>query len=652
MGWGVNPRLWLAGALFPLCLLYGVGASAQAGHDPFANSTIHQPDEPQLYKSQAAILQLTVLSENRSPLDRQAVVKLYNKNTKDVFWQTTQDQSLAIFGDLVVGQYEIEVSAVGYLTAHKDFNVLSALHTYHEEIVLKPDPSAVDLKTSNVSQMPSKARKETQRGVTALKSGKLKEARKQLDSAYKSAPSSSDVNFLLGYVAFQEKNFDQAQTYLGSAAKLDPHNARALTLLGRLQLQREDYAAAQTVLEQAAAADPEYWMAHRLLADTYLKQHEYEKAREQAQLAVQKNEGGESGVQLVLGEALANLGRDQEAVLAFKTFLQVTPDSPAAPQLRKFIAELEQRDANPPKATDPTPKLVSSVAGTDPNVGMDDLRLSIKTWEPAGIDDTKPTFAAGVTCPYEQVIEMAGERVKQLVDDVAKFSAIEDLTHEKLDELGHPTSHETRKFNYVVSISEAQPGFLAVDEYRNEVTGIADYPDQIASHGFTSLALVFHPDMRDNFQMTCEGLGDWHGQASWLVHFRQRDDRPNRIHAYKIGENVYSVNLKGRAWISADKFQIVRVESEMVSPMPKIRLLSEHQIVEYGPVHFQKRDLDLWLPKSADLYFDFRRHRYFRRHSFDHFMLFGVDAEEKRSAPKEEPPSAGSTASSKATPNR
>jgi hypothetical protein len=172
----VNPRLWLAGALFPLCLLYGVGASAQAGHDPFANSTIHQPDEPQLYKSQAAILQLTVLSENRSPLDRQAVVKLYNKNTKDVFWQTTQDQSLAIFGDLVVGQYEIEVSAVGYLTAHKDFNVLSALHTYHEEIVLKPDPSAVDLKTSNVSQMPSKARKETQRGVTALKSGNLKEA--------------------------------------------------------------------------------------------------------------------------------------------------------------------------------------------------------------------------------------------------------------------------------------------------------------------------------------------------------------------------------------------------------------------------------------------------------------------------------------------
>jgi hypothetical protein len=85
--------------------------------------------------------------------------------------------------------------------------------------------------------------------------------------------------------------------------------------------------------------------------------------------------------------------------------------------------------------------------------------------------------------------------------------------------------------------------------------------------------------------------------------------------------------------------------------MPKIQLLSEHQIVEYGPVQFQKKNAELWLPKSADIYFDFQRHRYFRRHSFDHFMLFGVDSEEKHSAPKIEPPAPGSDSSSKTSPN-
>jgi len=101
------------------------------------------------------------------------------------------------------------------------------------------------------------------------------------------------------------------------------------------------------------------------------------------------------------------------------------------------------------------------------------------------------------------------------------------------------------------------------------------------------------------------------------------------------------VSMKGRAWIAADTFQIVRLESEMVSPIPEIQLVSEHQIVEYGSVPFPKKKVELWLPKNADLYFDFRRHHYFRRHSFDHFMLFSVDMEEKRKEPKEKAESKG-----------
>jgi len=92
--------------------------------------------------------------------------------------------------------------------------------------------------------------------------------------------------------------------------------------------------------------------------------------------------------------------------------------------------------------------------------------------------------------------------------------------------------------------------------------------------------------------------------------------------------------LKGRAWVTADKFQIVRIESELVSPIPRIQLRSEHQIVEYGPVLFAKKNVELWLPKSAEIYFDFRKHRYYRRHSFDHYMLFSTDTQEKRNEPK------------------
>src|SRR5450755_4542906 len=154
-----------------------------------------------------------------------------------------------------------------------------------------------------------------------------------------------------------------------------------------------------------------------------------------------------------------------------------------------------------------------------------------------------------------------------MVEDVTRFAAVEDLFHQSLDDYGNPVRTETRKFNYVASISEPQPGFLSVDEFRADKLSLAGYPDNIASTGFMSLALVFHPDMRDNFAMICEGLGDWHGQATWLVHFRQREDRPSRMHSYKVGNQTHSVALKGRAWITADKFQIVRMEAELVNPM-------------------------------------------------------------------------------------
>jgi hypothetical protein len=242
---------------------------------------------------------------------------------------------------------------------------------------------------------------------------------------------------------------------------------------------------------------------------------------------------------------------------------------------------------------------------------------------------------ADLTCLYEQVIAKSGERVRQFVDDVARFAAIEDLLHEELDKAGNPVGKETRKFDYVAAISDAQPGFLEVDEYRGQRYGPSELPDGIATQGFATLALVFHPEMRENFQMSCEGLGEWRGQATWLVHFGQREDRPGQ--SYIIGNRVYPINLKGRAWITADNFQIVRIESELLNPVPEIRLRTEHQIAEYGPAPFPKKNTELWLPKSAEICLELRQRRYYRRHSFDHYMLFATDSEDKPDLTKYQP---------------
>lgn len=578
-----------------------------------------------------AVVLLSVYAEGgKARLDRQSVVKATNHISHNVDWQTTDERSQATL-ELPFGKYEIEISAVGYLSEQKELQIVGVVNTIPMEVILRRDPAAVSLDIADAA-MPSKARKEAKHGVSALKSGNLKGARKNLDAAYKLAPSNPDLNYLLGYVFFQQQDFGQAQSYLGTAANLNSRHVRALTLLGRVGLIQEDYLRATAALERAVEADSDYWMAHNLLADAYLKQKKYEQARQQAELAIAKGKSGANAANLTLGQALVNMGKKEEGIQALKAFVQESPKNPAVPKTRDLIAAIEGSDTGPVPGAEAL-KNTTPLPGVDPLLASPEPPISVKSWQPPGIDYLRPPVAAGVACPYADVMEKSGQRVKELVDDVSRIAAIEHLVHQQMDEMGNPATRETRNFNYSASISEEKPGFLEVDEDRSERLSRADFPDEIASGGFATLAFVFHPDMRDNFEMECEGLGRWHDQAAWLVHFKQREDRPARIHDYRVGGEVYSLRLKGRAWITADKFQIVRIESELISPMPQIRLRNEQQVVEYGPIQFHGKNLELWLPQKAEIYLDFRKRRYFRSHTFDHYMLFSVDSEEKRKEP-------------------
>jgi tetratricopeptide (TPR) repeat protein len=634
------PRPALVLPLLGACLLISLHAQVVPADPLGVNSRIRPFDMMRDYNTlpNTAVVIFKVFGErNGHLLDRQAVLRLTNPATQFSTWQTTSRDparenlatgSEAVFIDVPLGVYEAEITAVGFLSAHQEVRISTSLAQERFEVILQRDPLAVNLDVTD-AEVSAKTRKELKRAVSALKSHSLPEAEKHLNKAYQSSPNNSNINFLLGYLFFEKRDYAQAEKYLSSASTLNP---QALTLLGRTGMERQNYPAARSALEQAVLADPENWLPHDLLADTYLHEKNYESAKVEANKAVTKGQAAASPAQLVLGQALLNLGQFHDGVNALKVFLDQSPHNPVAGQVRDLVTRFENMPATT-KLAEADPDANVKLAGVNALDAVAAPRLAVTAWQPPGIDDVKLSLAQGVECPAGQVIYESGKRVEELVDNVARFAAIEDLTHQTLDEVGNPIGTENRKYDYVASIAETEPGFLAVDEYRSSMTKFYDFPGGIASTGFSSLALVFHPHVRDNFELRCEGLGDWNGQATWLIHFRQRDDRPNRMHSYDIGGQIYPVKLKGRAWISPDKFQIVRIEAEMVRPMPEILLLSEHQIVDYGPIPFPQKQISLWLPKSAEIYFDFRKHRYHRRHSFDHYMLYSIDSVEKRKEP-------------------
>ena len=562
---------------------------------------------------------VTILNDQKQPLKQQSLVRITNKSTGRVFFETTRGTE-AIFPNLPPGKYTIEVGAAGYFAMHGNVDIPDLAHDVTQTAYLTRDPAAVNFSLGDEKDLSGKSRKAAEKGVQALELGNFVEARKYLEVAQRAHPTSSNLNFLLGYIAYQQKEDDKELEYLLEATKLDPQNLQAHNLLGQLYYRRGEYMKAADAEAIVVARSADSIPARRVLASSYLKLKEYDKARENAQWLVD-NGGSEAGsARLILGQALAGLGKYAEAIPVLQAYLANDPGSSVASQTKDLIAELQLNAANA-KLGIADPELAS---GTD---------ILMKAGMPLDVDSQRPSVAAGVPCPAN-LLQMTANPSKQLVDSVSQFSAVEHMVHENISAQGTPRNRETREYNYVVAISEPPHGVLSIQEYRNADN--LEMPDKITTTGLPVLAVAFHPMFRDDFEMKCEGLGDWNGKASWIVYFHQLDNKPSRLRSYVVNKNYYPVALKGRAWISADNYQILHLETDLVKPIPDIRLSTEHTSVTYGPVEFRNHGTDLWLPKSAELYVSLGNRRFHRSENFDHFMLFATDTQEATKPPKTE----------------
>lgn len=631
----VKPPI-LASAAIPLLLLLsasnsfaqrpGPGAPPPTGTPPSGTANPYPNGMQPSVGSGLASVVVLVTDESGMPLSEEAFVKLTSETAQTQSFGTTHKRSEAQFDYLPPGDYEIEASAAGYETATQTLYVMSGNEVYNVLIRLKGGEDAAVVKPGQI--LVPKAQKEAEKGIAALKSGDLDAAKKHFESALKIAPTSADLNYLMGFLYEQRKDTAKAEGYFVKATSFDPQNVRAQTALGELREKKGDYAGAIGPLEKATSADKNHWKAHWLLAVAYLHDQQFEKAREEAEAAIRTGKAAANEAKVILGESLIYLGQTDKAIELFQAFLNEFPKDPSAPGVRELLAKLQSGAAE--SAESITTASLPLLPGANPVAEPRGEDLAIPRWQMPSVDDEKPVLAHGATCPAKQVIDGATQRVKQLADNLARFDAREDVVHEDLNDFGKPVTKETRKFDYQVEING-----LEVREHRSSTTDVGDFPGHIETLGLPALAFVFHPDLRGDFELTCEGLGDWRGQAAWLVYFRQRPDRARRLQVFQFTNETDPVSLKGRAWIAAGTWHILHLEADLMDPIPKIQLRGEHQAVDYGPVAFRQRRIELWLPTSADMYLDFRRHRYYRRHSFGNYKLFFVDSTQKIDLPKD-----------------
>jgi tetratricopeptide (TPR) repeat protein len=563
-----------------------------------------------------------------APLKAVAVVTLYSQAGLPISTATTKG-TRALFTQLAPGSYYVEVEAPGYWKAREDALIQGILA--ENKISVELAPTAGGSAPPVYSLAPLLApdlQKELKKGMVALEAGNLSVAQKQLKFILGKAPTHPVILYSMGMLADRQGKTADAEGYWMKAVSYQPNYLMPVYALGQSYLRADNFSKAGEMGQRALDIDPNSWQAHILVAQVAFRQEHYAEAVSHSERALELGKVQAGSISIVLAQALAVQGRRSEAVEALNRYLAAKPDSAHAEIAQRILSRLQ---TNADRFV-----IEGSTAASAPlDLPVPTSAPMVDRWVPANIDDSVPPVEPGATCDLQDVLAKTGAQLERLPQSLDRFSATETIENQTVNVKGIASEAQTVSFPYVVSIHETRHGVLNVEEYRNGRDDDSVFPDRFATRGLPSQVFVFHPYYSTDFDMACEGLARRGNGFAWQVRFEQKHDVPSRMQVHYLNGKRYPVPLKGRAWIDASDFEVLRLQTDLREPVKAASLFAQHADIEYGPVHFQKGNEELWLPIRADFYFQTGGHRIHRRHDFHDYLLFAIDDQQNISKPKE-----------------
>jgi Tetratricopeptide repeat len=395
---------------------------------------------------------------------------------------------------------------------------------------------------------------------------------------------SPEASLFLGVVQSWKSDPSGAADHFAQALAEAPQDALALQEMGRAQLQNRNWESADSYLAKAIAAG----------------------ARPEARLLRVKALLGEGKTDQATAEMIRYLGH------------QKLKDMP----LRVHLVWDAIQDQKALKAT----------------YGKSGSAADSVDYFQGNLPELKGLQTAKSQEPLENILRSVGKNVLEFFQDFQNTSSLEEVQEEQLSQRGKVHNKLDQKFRYLCLISgEGKPPFF--QEYRRDLSGgrgemYALKQGFMLTAGFVSASLNFHPDFQSESTFRYIGRQRIDGRETYVVAFAQQPLKTKLSGGFKYGVKSAATYTRGLAWIDARNYQILRLRTDLLKPLPQVKLKRQTTEIEYQEVRFKSSHQGFWLPRQVAVTVEWNGRIMHNEHRYSDFELFDVRIHEKIGKPK------------------
>jgi hypothetical protein len=254
---------------------------------------------------------------------------------------------------------------------------------------------------------------------------------------------------------------------------------------------------------------------------------------------------------------------------------------------------------------------------------------------PQNLPDFEP---AADQAPMEGILAAVGKNVAALVSDLPNICSVEKVQQESLNRKGKAGSVQEHKYRYL-ALAPDHPWGPSVNEYRADSTGtetpqLGLSDNSMLTSGFISAPLVFHPAYQSGSSFRLLGRQKVKGRNTFVIAYAQEPAKSRLSGNFQRGMDMNTTYSQGLAWIDSENYQIIRLTSDLLRPLPLVRLEKITTEIDFSEVQFKQPGQKFWLPDAVTVTLDWNGRVYRNHHVYSDFLVSNVDSTQKIEKPK------------------